>query len=375
MIRNAYQALRGVPRESDRVSPRALREGVKKLFRLYNEQGLTSIADRNGSKAGLDLYRDLARSGELTLRVNVARSFNPSGTREQTAGRLEDLLGKDGKDGPTGAGDDWVRTGPIKIFLDGGMLNGTAYMRQPWPPGPTYQITEKDYRGLLFIKPEQLNVVCEEAARRKWAVTAHTAGEGGMDVLLDAYEHTNRLVPVRPLRFCITHANFPSKRNLERCKELGVCADVQPAWLFKDGSTLARILPESRIRWFQPYKSWLEYTVIGGGSDHMLRYDSLDSTNPWNPWLGIWETLTRKTERGDVLVPSEKLTREQALRLYTINNAYLEGREKAKGSLEVGKLGDLILVDRDVLTCPVDDVLATRVLLTVVGGKVVFERK
>jgi predicted amidohydrolase YtcJ len=107
----------------------------------------------------------------------------------------------------------------------------------------------------------------------------------------------------------------------------------------------------------------------------MLRYDALESTNPWDPWLGIWVALTRKTERGGVLNPDEKLTREQALRLYTVNNAYLERQEKRNGSLEVGKLGDLIVIDRDVLKCPIDDIRKTKVLLTVVGGKVVFERK
>ena len=376
LLRNVEaRLLRGLPRENEKIDPKARRDGLKKLFRLYNEQGLTSIADRNGSTTGLALYRDLAKKGELTVRVNCSRAFNPFGTREEIVRRLEGLAGKDGKDGPTGIGDDRVRIGPIKLFLDGGMLNGTAYMRKPWPPGPTYQVTEKDYRGLLFIPPEQLALVVEEAARKKWQVTAHTAGEAAMDVLLDAYEQTNRTNPIKPLRFCITHANFPSRRNLERCKELGVCADVQPAWLYKDGPTLARILSADRIRWFQPYKSWLEYTVIGGGSDHMLRYDSLDSTNPWNPWLGIWIALTRSTERGKPLVPGEALSREQAIRLYTFGNAYLHNEEKIKGSLEVGKLGDLILVDRDVLRCPVDDVRKTRVLLTVVGGKVVYERK
>jgi predicted amidohydrolase YtcJ len=372
MIRNAYSSLKGVPGEGGRVTAKARREGVKKLFRLYNEQGLTSIADRAGSSSGLALYRDLARKGELTLRVNVSRTFSPYGTREQTVQRLKDLSGKDGKDGPTGTGDDMVRVGPIKVFLDGGMLNGTAYMRQPWPPGPTYQITEKDYRGLLFIQPKQLAMLAEEAARLRWQLTAHTAGEGAMDVLLDAYEQANRLVPIKKLRFCITHANFPSKRNLERCKELGVCADVQPAWLYKDGATLAKVLSAERMRWFQPYKTWLEYTTIGGGSDHMLRFDSLESTNPWNPWLGMWTTLKRQTERDGVLLPDERLTREQALRLYTINNAFLHNEEKIKGSLEPGKLADLILIDRDILTCPVDDVRDTRVLLTVVGGKEVY---
>jgi predicted amidohydrolase YtcJ len=227
----------------------------------------------------------------------------------------------------------------------------------------------------LFIPPEQLRLVIEEAVRRRWQVTFHTAGEGSMDELMDAYEHVNRLVPIKDLRCCITHANFPSPRNLEMCRRLGVCADVQPAWLWKDGATLARVLGEKRIRWFQPYKSWLQYTTIGGGSDHMIKLDSLESTNPWNPWLGMYVAVTRRTEAGTVLTPEEALTREEALRLYTVNTAYLNHEEKDQGSLEVGKLGDVIVIDRDYLTCPVDDILSTRVLYTIVGGRVVYERK
>jgi predicted amidohydrolase YtcJ len=375
MIRNAYGVLKGVPNEGGAASPADRRAAVKKLFKLYNERGLTSVADRNASRSDLDVYRDLHAAGELTVRMNVARSFSPTGTPEQVARRFDELPGKDGLGGPTGVGDDWVRVGPIKLFLDGGMLNGTAYMRQPWPKGPTYQVTQDDYRGLLFIPQEQLRLVVGEGVKRKWQLTAHTAGEGAMDELLDAYEFVNRSTPIRDLRLCITHANFPSKRNLERCKALGVVADVQPAWLYKDGTTLFNVLGKERVRWFQPYKSWLEYTTIGGGSDHMLRFDPLNSTNPWDPWLGMAVALDRTTERGTELFPEEALTREQAIRLYTINNAYITHEEKAKGSLEVGKLGDLIMIDRDVLTCPVKDVAKTQVLLTVVGGKVVYEKK
>jgi predicted amidohydrolase YtcJ len=375
MLRNAYGVLKGVPSGGESISPEKKRAAVKKLLGLYNEHGITSIADRNAGRSDLDLYLALHKDHELTIRVNVARSFGTVGNRDEIVRRLEELPGPDGKGGPTGVGDEWVRIGPIKLFLDGGMLNGSAYMRKPWPRGETYQIAEDDYRGLLFIPPERLQIVAEEAARRKWCVTAHTAGEGAMDVLLDAYEFANRLTPIHDLRFCITHANFPSQFNLERCKKLGVCADVQPAWLYKDGKTLLKVLGPERMRLFQPYKTWLEYTTIGGGSDHMLRFDPLDSTNPWSPWLGIWETLTRQLERDGVLEPSERLSREQAVKLYTINNAYLHREEKEKGSLEVGKLADLIMIDRDVLSCPVDDIRQTKVLLTIVGGKAVWERK
>ncbi|HEV3439863.1 MAG TPA: amidohydrolase, partial [Gemmata sp.] len=273
MLRNAYGVLKGVPGDGEKITPEKKREVVKKLLALYNQNGLTSIADRNASRSDLDLYLSLHKQNELTIRVNVARGFGTANNRDEAARRLDDLVGKDGKGGPTGVGDEWVRIGPIKLFLDGGMLNGSAYMRKPWPRGETYQITEDDYRGLLFIQPETLKAIVEEAAKRKWAVTAHTAGEGGMDVLLDAYEFVDRITPIRDLRFCITHANFPSQFNLERCKKLGVCADVQPAWLYKDGHTLLKVLGPERMRWFQPYKTWMEYTTIGGGSDHMLRFD------------------------------------------------------------------------------------------------------
>ncbi len=195
-----------------------------------------------------------------------------------------------------------------------------------------------------------------------------------MDVLLNAYEFADRVAPIKDLRFCITHANFPSLENLKRCQRLGVCADVQPAWLYKDGDTLHRVLGKERMRWFQPYKSWLAFTTIGGGSDHMIKMDPEESTNPWNPWLGIETAITRRTERGQVLFPEEALSREQALRLYTINNAFLHREEKEKGSLEAGKLADLIVIDRDYLTCPADSISETHVLTTIVGGKVVHGR-
>ncbi len=288
--------------------------------------------------------------------------------------RFDALPGKDGLGGPTGKGGVWVRIGPIKFFLDGGMLNGTAYMRQPWPPGATYQIVESDYRGLLFVPLEQVKIVAEEGAKRRWSITAHCAGEGAMDVLLDAYEFVDRQTPIKDLRFCITHANFPSQHNLERCRRLGVCADVQPAWLYKDGATLARVLGKERIRWFQPYKSWMKYTTIGGGSDHMIKYDPLKATNPWDPWLGIQTAVTRRLESGEVLVPDECISPLDALRMYTSNNAFLHHEEKDKGTLEPGKLADLILIDRDYLTCAPSTIGAIRVLLTMVSGRVVFER-
>lgn len=365
MLRNAYGSLKGVPAAVSVSDADVQRDAIRKLLALYNTLGITSVADRNAPVVTLDRLRALQSSGTLTCRVNVALAFDPKGSREEVGRKMDALPG------PTGKGDDWVRVGPIKLFLDGGMLNGSAYMREPWPAGPTYQVVEPDYKGLLFLDPAQLRVVLEEGHKRGWQMTAHTAGEGAMDVLLDAYEKVGDL---RGRRWCVTHANFPSARNLERVKAMGVCADVQPAWLYKDGATLLKVLGPERMRWFQPYASWLKHTTIGGGSDHMIRLDDLDATNPWNPWLAMWATISRATERGPVLNPDEKLTREQALRLYTINNAYLHHEEDRKGSLEPGKLADFILVDRDPLSCPLDTLPDTRVLGTFVGGKQVYSK-
>jgi predicted amidohydrolase YtcJ len=377
MLRNASGVLKVTPHKTKtkKAKTPGQLESLKNLFALYNSYGITSISDRSASRGSFDRYHEMLKKNELTVRINVCPNYNPRGSRDAIVAALEALPGKDGKFGPTKTGGVWIRIGPIKFFLDGGMTNGTAYMRQPWPSGLNFQITENDYRGLLFTSLEEAKILAEEAARRKWAITAHAAGEGAMDVLLDAYEHADRFVPIKDLRFCITHANFPSQKNLERCKRLGVCADVQPAWLYKDGHTLDRVLGKERIRWFQPYKSWLKYTTIGGGSDHMIKLDPRKATNPWDPWLGIEVAITRKLESGEVLIPEECLSREEALRMYTINNAYLGHEEADKGTLERGKLADLIMIDRDYMTCPANEIGATQVLLTVVGGKTVFERK
>ena len=147
-------------------------------------------------------------------------------------------------------------------------------------------------------------MVVEEAAKRKWQVTAHTAGEGAMDVLLDAYEFVNRvdadqgpalLHHARQLPVAAQPGTLQgARRRAPTCSRPG-CT--------RTAHTLLNVLGPERMRWFQPYKSWLEYTTIGGGSDHMLRFDPLDSTNPWNPWLGIWvaadaQARTRRRARA-----------------------------------------------------------------------------
>lgn len=378
LLRNAYSALKGLP--DDAYAARGTEtdaEYVQALFRRYNERGITSVGDRGASDAALSVYRSLRDRGKLTVRVNATRilSVPPDASREVVSQAVRELAADDPNgepNGPTGAGDHHVRIGPLKVMLDGGMLNGTAYMRTPWGVGPTYQITEPDYRGLLFLNPPTLALVAEEAARRGWSMTAHIAGEAAMDELLAAYQHADRVVGIRGRRWMMTHANFTSAENLDRARSLGIGADLQPAWLYKDTRVLLSVLGPERMGWFHPYRRWVDAgVVIGGGSDHMVRLDPLASTNPWDPWLGMHVAHTRQTESAGIFHPEEALGRREMLAFYTLWNARLHGEDEEKGSLEPGKLADLILVDRDPLTCDPDDLPSTRVLWTMLGGRIV----
>ncbi len=383
ILRNAAQLLKN-PKGTRSPTATEQREAVKHLHHLYNEQGITSIGERRTEFDAIDLFRDLEKSGELTVRVNCTRMMEPvPKTLDEALKKLDQLTSGTNKTanvyGPTGRGNDWVRMGPLKVLLDGGMLIGTAYMREPWGTNEVYQITDPNYRGILNVKPELLTALYLEAAKRGWQLTAHCTGEASTDVLLDTYHQIGKELGAKKVeqqRFLITHANFSSERNFALCKELHIAADMQPAWLYKDGASLRQTLGERRMKWFMPLQSWFKNGLaVGGGSDHMVQLDSTESTNPWNPWLGIWVALTRKTERDGILNPKECLTREQAIRFYTINNCYLNFEEEKKGSVEPGKFADLIMIDRDILSCPADAIRDTKVLFTMVGGKIVFERK
>ncbi|MGZ4973352.1 MAG: amidohydrolase, partial [Limisphaerales bacterium] len=197
VLRNAASLLKN-PTATRQPTASEQREAVKHLHHLYNEQGITSIGERRTETAAIDLFRDMEKTGELTVRVNCTRLMDPlPKTLDEAIRKLDEFTKTtNGVYGPTGLGDDWVRIGPFKIFLDGGMLIGTAYMREPWGVTDIYQITDPKYRGQLFVKPELLNPFYAEVARRGWQVTAHCVGDAAMDVLLDCYENIDKQMDI-----------------------------------------------------------------------------------------------------------------------------------------------------------------------------------
>ena len=355
--------------ESQRAPTREdQRRRLKELLEAYNQVGLTSIADRNASPEAVELYEELLGRDELTARVFVSAAINAQAPLED----IEASIAKLARHPRHRYGAMlWLRG--IKFFLDGGMLTGSAYMREPWGVSDVYSITDPDYRGLRFVPPGKTYAILRLALRHGLQPTAHSVGDGAVHALIDAYDEINDEFRVRDMRPCITHSNFMSPEAVERMAQIGIVADLQPAWLERDGATLLKQFGEARLRYFQPYKSLRDAGVIvGGGSDHMQKIGDMRSINPYNPFFGMWIALTRQPRWTDaVLQPEQRITRQDAIRLYTTNNAYITFTEEEKGSLEAGKLADLIVLDRDILECPVDEVKRIQVEQTYLGGRLV----
>jgi len=224
------------------------------------------------------------------------------------------------------------------------------------------------------VPRENLFEMAKTAAELGWQMTAHTTGGGATDVLLDAYENINKTVPIAGRRFTVTHGNFPDPRAIDRSKKLGVVYDIQPFWLYLDGPAIKDVFGP-RMKDFQPLRSLIDAgVVVGGGSDHMIRFDPREATNPYHPFLGMWIAITRKMVDGKVMNPEQRITRMEALKMWTWNGAYLSFEEKEKGSIEAGKLADLAVITKNYANCPEDEIKDIEALRTVVGGKVVYDR-
>ncbi|SIO40911.1 hypothetical protein SAMN05444166_4466 [Singulisphaera sp. GP187] len=341
------------------------------LFKDYNSVGITGIIDRNATDSALDEYQRLLDAGTLTVRMGASRGVGTTGPLEKIGDEIRKVAAH-----PLRKGGPMLRLIGIKMFLDGGMLTGSAYMRQPWGVSRAYAIDDPEYRGVLFIPPDRLEPMVRATVEAGLQFTAHSVGDGAVHALLDAYEAVNKVMPVAPTRPCITHSNFMSREAIDQAARLGVSVDIQPAWLYLDTRTLVAQFGNDRLRYFQPLKSLFAAGVTaGGGSDHMQKVGSLRSINPYNPFLGMWVAISRKAKNYEGrLHPEEALTREQAIQFYTINNAKLLFLEDRVGSLEVGKLADFAVLDRDLLTCPEDAIREARVLSTYLNGKVVFKQ-
>jgi len=354
------------------VSEEMTLEALAAVHRAYNESGITSVFERNSNVDGFRLYEKLKDAGRLTVRTAVTIGLRSDGTVEGTEKFIESLPFR------FGDGEDWLRVGPLKIAADGGILYGTAYMREPYGTraAALYGITDPAYRGSLSLTPEKIRDMIRTGHRLGWQMSSHVTGDAGVDIVLDAVEAADRDSPIKDRRYTLIHAYFPNDDAIRRAAKLGVCVDTQPAWYYKDTDAIVTALGEERLKSFIGVAGWLRGGVkVAINTDHMSGIDPNTSLNPFNPFLTMCTAITRKTEGGRVIGPDERVSREDALRMMTINAAYLSFDETRKGSIEVGKLGDVAVLSDDFMTCVPDQIKAIQVQATVVGGKVVFERK
>ena len=365
--RSAFNLLVGLPQHT--ATEDELYQAAREMFHRYNSVGITSATDVVPDQQTIDFYRKLLKAGDLSLRMCLDyRPKQPMNKTDTT--RLAGLV-----DLKTGDGNEWLRMGPFKVMLDGGMLSGTACMRKPWGAraAEIFGTDNPDDCGIINYTQDQLTEVVHTAHDLGWSFTAHTTGDGAVELLLNAYAELHRESPITEMRFSLLHANFLPPDQIRRCRKMGILIDIQPIWFYKDADAMLDILGSDRMRAFHTYNSILQSGLLMcAGSDHMVKLDPKDSINPFDPFFGMYAMITHKTEQETSIMPEEAISRIDALRAYTINNAFKSEEETIKGSIEKGKLADFAILDADFLQCPPEQFLDMPVAETVSGGNTVY---
>lgn len=366
ILRNAARLLK-VPARAAPITEAERLAGLEKMLDLYLAAGLTTVGDRAVTPNDVKLFERLKQDGKLHTRVVLTWRVNSTKPIEEIEQEI--------KSSPWTAnlGDEWLKFGTLKITLDGGQSVGTAYQRMPYGPfgRQLYGQTNPDARGFLFVEPEKLLRIYTAARNKGWQLTAHVQGGAAIDNLLDAFEALDKVKPIRPTRSHIMHGSFMSREAVDRAAKMGILYDAQADWLHFDVPALEQVFGYKNMRYFFPLRSIIDAGIpVAGGSDHMMGHDKRTAVNPYDPFFNMWMAITRKTTQGKVIYPEERITRQEALKMYTNWAAYLQFSEKTKGSLEPGKLADIVVIDRDYLTCPEDEIKKIDPVMVVLDGKI-----
>ncbi len=333
----------------------ALRDGI----RWANENGLTRVHSAGGDFEEFDLYDELLRHGDLTLRFYVSYFQDPPELRPQDISAIEDARKK-----YTG---DWLSAGAVKFMIDGVIESHTAAMLEPYSDDPSL-------RGKLFWDPDKYKSAIAELDKRNLQLFTHAIGDYGIRTALDGYENAERLNHTSGRRPRIEHIESVSTADIPRFGKLGVIASMQPLHSYPNNDTLdvwARNIGPQRAS-----RAWVWKSIAEDGGQ--LAFGSDWPVVTLNPFNGIQTAVTRQTSEGlpkDGFVPSQRLSVAEAIRGYTLGAAFAGFRERTEGSLEPGKLADLIILSQNLFQIDPHTIDKTKVLTTVVGGRVVFQSK
>jgi predicted amidohydrolase YtcJ len=341
----------------DPPRPRSLEERIQERaveYRTLNRAGLTTVRHPGVPADDLRLLEEMKRKSLLTMRVNVL--LRPQGD----AGAVGRALDSSGV--TPDQGDEWVRIGGIKLGVDGGFEGGLMRdpYEEPWGEG-------QRFRGLQTVDRARFTGVVRELNRRGWRVATHAVGDAAIDLVLDAYTAANEERSIVGRRWTIEHAFIGRPDHLPRMKALEIGLSVQNH-LYLAGPSLVKYWGAGRAALTTPVRRYLDAGLpVSSGTDAPVV--------PYPPLWTIYHFVTRDTITGGILGKDQRLTRQEALRLATINNAWLMFEENTKGSLEPGKLADLVVLSDDPLTCPEPRLRDASVELTMIGGRVVFEAR
>jgi predicted amidohydrolase YtcJ len=351
---------------------------LERIHRQYLATGITSIVERGATLDGYESYAALRRADRLHVRTTVTIRI----PRADDAGEVERFINTlpfrpassegDGR----GSDADWLKAGPLKIVVDGGILIGTSYMREPYglSARQLYAVDDPHYRGLLSLTPQQIAAAIGIGHRLGWQMVAHVTGDAGVDIVLDAIEAAQKQHPATDRRHTLLHAYFVHPETAARAARLGVLVDTQPAWHYKDADALADGLGLERLAHFIGLRTWRDAGVeVAINTDHMFGLDRNEALNPFNPFLTMYSATTRRTEGGRSIGGTEAVSRQDALRMMTSMAARFSFDEKNRGSIEQGKLGDFVVLSDDFLAVSPEQLRNLRADLTVVGGRVAFE--
>ncbi|MBV8202137.1 MAG: amidohydrolase [Acidobacteria bacterium] len=328
--------------------PAAKDQALDAAMRYAAAQGVTSV-HHMGTWEDLEVFRRAHDAGRLRTRISAAVPL-------ATWQRLRDEVAAHGR------GDAWLRIGGLKGFVDGSLGSRTAAFTAPYADAPAN-------RGLLVNTPEDLYAWTAGADRAGLQVIVHAIGDRAIHLQLDIFERVSREDGRRDRRFRIEHAQHLAPGDIPRFAALGVIASMQPYHAIDDGRWAEKAIGAKRAQTTYAFRSLLDAgATLAFGSDWPVA--------PAMPLMGLYAALTRRTLDGrhpGGWVPSQKITLEEALAAYTRDAAYAGFAERELGTLEPGKLADLVLVDRDLSRIPEPAIRDAKVLLTVVGGQVVFE--
>ena len=347
--------LNGVIRERQdivsRLIPEPTNEEVRdNLVAVLKEQlsmGITSFTHATGS---IEAYPEW----ELIYRMN--RGLLPRGSI-QVFWEGPEAMATFGK--KTGDGDEYLSVGPIKIFVDGGFTGPAAYTKEPYKG-------ETDYRGTLSLTLEELSTILTEAHAAGWQFGIHAIGDAAIELAVDELAITLDGMPRDDHRHYLNHFTvMPSAASMDKMAEYGIAITQQPNFTYTLDGRYSEYLDGDRLKHNNPLRTPMNHGVRVAISSDIL---------PIGPMVGIYAAVTRKGMSGTVFGEEEKLTVMEALRGYTLYGAWLNFAEDRKGSIEPGKLADMIVLDQDILTIDPDHIMDINVEQTWLGGKLVYER-